>query len=374
VQGTISLTWLIYNSYLPKLLGDFGFSKELAVNLIILENTLAIVMEPLFGGLSDRKQRWLGTRFPFITAGAIASSALFIAIPSIVTFFQPSVVSRSFLPILLVAWSFAMTIFRSPAIALLGRYAQVPELPLAVSLLTLTGGIVAAFKPVASKFILGFSPIFAFTLGSLVLLGACGVLRYVSPPPRPDLEIPLEAENTTIPIQSLAFIFATGCGIAWGSRLVTEIFSKTLQAQFRGESTDILMLWIGLVMAIAAIPAGIFAVKIGNAKAMIGGIVAIIPAMFLIVYVGINIGTLILAVAAYSLILNGVIPFALSSVSSRWSGLVIGIYFGGFSLAMALFPIVFPSLGEITPLGGAIGAALAFVMAAACIASIPKSS
>lgn len=41
---------------------------------------------------------------------------------------------------------------------------------------------------------------------------------------------------------------------------------------------------------------------------------------------------------------------------------------------MALFPIVFPSLGEITPLGGAIGAALAFVMAAACIASIPKSS
>jgi hypothetical protein len=122
----------------------------------------------------------------------------------------------------------------------------------------------------------------------------------------------------------LAFIFATGCGIAWGSRLVTEIFSKTLQAQFRGESTDILMLWIGLVMAIAAIPAGIFAVKIGNAKAMIGGIVAIIPAMFFIVYVGINIGTLILAVAAYSLILNGVIPFALSSVSSLWSGLVIG--------------------------------------------------
>jgi len=48
--GAITLTWVIYNLYLPQLLGQFGFPKQLAVGLLILENALAVVMEPLMGG------------------------------------------------------------------------------------------------------------------------------------------------------------------------------------------------------------------------------------------------------------------------------------------------------------------------------------
>jgi Na+/melibiose symporter-like transporter len=76
VQGAIALTWVIYNLYLLKLLTDFGFPKTLATGLLIIENILAAVMEPLMGALSDQTQRWVGTRFPFISVGVVLASAL----------------------------------------------------------------------------------------------------------------------------------------------------------------------------------------------------------------------------------------------------------------------------------------------------------
>jgi Na+/melibiose symporter-like transporter len=50
VQGAIALTWVIYNLYLLQLLTDFGFPKGFATGVLILENILAAVMEPLMGG------------------------------------------------------------------------------------------------------------------------------------------------------------------------------------------------------------------------------------------------------------------------------------------------------------------------------------
>ncbi len=49
-------------------------------------------------------------------------------------------------------------------------------------------------------------------------------------------------------------------------------------------------------------------------------------------------------------------------------GLGIGMYFGGFALAMSLFGVIFPKLQAITPFVGATGGALAFFLAGVCIA------
>ena len=209
LQAAITLTWLVYNLYLPQLLTQFGFPASLAVGLLVLENALGVVLEPVMGGLSDQAIRWLGSRFPFISVGVILASTLFIAIPCIVTFIPPTEVIRGILPLALVAWALAMTVFRSPAISLLGRYSKIPkELPLAASILTLAGGIVGSFRGIANTFILSLGPIFAFSLASFVLLGAAFTLRFFHPP-----EIPANPENTEIikiPITKLSLILATG--------------------------------------------------------------------------------------------------------------------------------------------------------------------
>lgn len=78
-----------------------------------------------------------------------------------------------------------MAVFRSPATALLGKYASKNDLPLAGSLLTLASGIITAFKPISTNFILSLGAVFSFAVGSFVLLGAALLLRYVNPPEEP---------------------------------------------------------------------------------------------------------------------------------------------------------------------------------------------
>ncbi|MEH2157302.1 MFS transporter [Nostoc sp.] len=366
VQGAITLTWLIYNIYLPQLLTQFGFPASLAIGLVLVENALGAVLEPMMGGLSDQARRWVGTRFPFISVGMILSSALFIAIPCVVSLIPPTTVMRSLLPIVLVAWAFAMTIFRSPAMCLLGMYATPAQLPLAVSFVTLAGGMIGAFRPISYKFILSLGPVYTFAIGSFVMLGAAAVLRLVNPPEA--LVDRHQAEIVKLPLEKLALILGTGFGVAWGIRFLMDVLGKVLKAQLNTDNIDVQMVWIGLAIAIASIPAGIFAVKIGNRQAMLCGICAIIPSLLIMISVGAQIPIIVLIVAGFSLIVNGAIPFALGLVPQRWVGLGIGIYFGGFALAMSLFGIIFPQPQGITPFVGAVGGSLAFFLAGVCIA------
>lgn len=370
VQGAITLTWIIYNLYLPQLLAQFGFPKQFAVGLLILENALAVVMEPLMGGLSDQTKRWVGSRFPFISVGVVLSSALFIAIPTIAIFGKQT--ERWVLPVVLVAWALAMTVFRSPAISLLGRYATPAELPLAASLLTLAGGIIGAFKPIANRFVLSWGAAFTFAIGSFILLGAAAILRWFNS----RVVTPDQPANTTgaqlLSIPALGLILGTGGGVAWGTRFLMETLPKVLKAQLGVANVDWLMVGIAIALAFAALPAGAWAVRVGNRRAMLIGIGATVSLLQLMVFIPswLTLGAAVVGlIAAFSLVVNGAVPFALALVPSYWAGLGAGMYFSGAAGAASLFGMVFPEVKAITPVTGAVGGAIAFLTAAVCIAA-----
>ncbi|MEM8604451.1 MAG: MFS transporter, partial [Cyanobacteria bacterium P01_H01_bin.121] len=181
VQGAIALTWVIYNLYLKTLLVAFGFPVVAATAVIIIENLLAALMEPLMGSLSDNMQYWFGSRFPFVAFGTVIASACFNMITTIYVFGSDTGPIRWLLPIMMVAWALAMTIFRSPVLSLLGRYAFATNLPQAASILTLVGGLAGALGPISSQLILQLGPLFAFTAGSIVMLVGAAALRWVGP-------------------------------------------------------------------------------------------------------------------------------------------------------------------------------------------------
>ena len=368
LQAAITLTWLVYNLYLPKLLTQFGFPPSLAASLLVLETTLGMILEPVMGGLSDQSFRWVGSRFPLISAGAILASSLFIAIPCVVTFIPPTEVIKGILPLVLIAWALAMTIFRSPAISLLGKYATPKNLPLAASFLTLAGGIVGSFRDIGNTFILSLGPIFAFSIGSFVLLLAVFTLRFFAPPETPVnqeiLKIPKIPKISEIPFAKLGLILVTGFSVAWGSRLLMDSIGKTLKTQLQTNNITTIMVGISLIMAFAALPAGFLATKIGNSQAMLAGICATILSIILL-NIGAHFLIILLALAGFSLIINGVIPFTLGIVPERWAGLGIGIYFSEFSLAMSLFGFVFPA--TITSVFAGFCSALAFSITGMCI-------
>ncbi len=381
VQGAITLCWIIYRLYLPQLLGQFGFPSELAGSLLIIESLLAVVMEPLMGSLSDQGQRWVGTRFPFISLGVILSSALYIAIPAIAILGNPTGGLRWLVLVVLIAWALAMTVFRSPAICLLGQYATPKALPQAASLLILSGGLISAFGPFANKLILGWGPGVTFALGSFVLLGATAILRFVHPPET----LPLAAENSelspigisNVQFLTLGLIFVTGAGTAWGSSFLMQILRKVVTNQFNGGNIEGVMFIIAIALAVAALPAGALAVKLGNRRMMLMGIGATIGLMMLITLMPslvVVVAAVAVLVVTFSLIVNGAFPFALSLVPPQRGGLSMGTYFGGGAAAGALFGVVFPqsSLSVMTPMTAAVLGAIAFFIAGLCIAASTK--
>ncbi len=373
VQGSITLAWIIYGAYLPKLLLELGLPLNMGLKLLIIESALAVLMEPVMGGLSDRSYQWVGSRFPFVAIGVVLSSALFILIPAVVIFGSPTDVFRWLLIGVLVLWSLAMTVFRSPAIAMLGKYATPKELPLAMSIVTLVGGFTGAFRPVANSFLLNnFPPLAIFALGSFILLGAAATLRSVQMPDVPTFPENMEPHRRS-PLIPLMLISITGTVVGGGTRFLMDVLGKLIKLQAGAENVSLIMVGVGIALALLALPAGKIATKYGNQLVLFlslgiagGGLLlmGLVPNLLWL--------AALLVIPAFSAIVNSVIPWILNLVPSEKSGLGIGSYFGGFSAAMAIFGLVFPDATLITPVMGAIYGTIAFGLAAISV-KIAKS-
>jgi hypothetical protein len=372
LQGAITLTWMLYRLYVPQLLAGFGFPGfDMAIG--ILEDALAVAIEPFAGWLSDKQRRWMGTRFPIIIVGAILSSLLFIMIPAIFIFGSPVSSWRWILPVVIVAWAVAMAMFRSPAVSLLGKYASQTQLPQAMSLLVLAGGVVGAIKPVTSGFILSLGPAFTFAIGSFVLLAAVAFLRSVNP----DATVSELSSDTQIDdrvsILSLGLIAITGMAVAWGSRAMAErILPDVLATQIPGIDIKLLMMGVGFALAFASWPAAKVAVRVGNRRTLLAGLATTAVLLLVMVFSqgAVAVGAIVMAaILSYSLVANGTVPFALSLVPPLRGGLGVGIYFGGFSLGMALYSIVFGAPLGLPVVNAAVIGAIAFLVAGVSVAA-----
>jgi MFS family permease len=336
-----------------------------------------MVMEPLMGSFSDRLQHQVGTRFPLVSLGVIVAAGCFLAIPTGL-FWGQGPLLRWLLPLIMVAWALAMTVFRSPAMSLLGRYAFATHLPQAASVLTLVGGLAGAAGPLANQFILGLGPLVAFAIGSGVLLLASVALGQFRPNAtvgsqgRPGTGKP--AATTPLDLSNLGLIFGAGVGIALGFRLVMTTFPTILKQNVTAIAPPLVMGLIFIALAVTAMPAGWWATRLGNHRAMLMGLALLV--LLTAVMNGVSSVALSLTLAvglggALSLVFNGTLPFALGLVPAEKAGLGIGLYFSGGALATCLFAS-WLTADHLPPQGKVLLAVLAFLLAALCVGVAAK--
>ncbi|NJO71015.1 MAG: MFS transporter [Oscillatoriales cyanobacterium RM1_1_9] len=363
--------WLIYRLYFSQLLDGVGL-RDWAQTIIVLEALITILVEPVAGSLSDQQKYWMGTRFPMIGLGSLLAALLFIAIPLVFSLNQPGPALRVLLAMVLLGWAGIMALFRSPAIALIGQYAIARALPQAMSVLIVVGGLVRAIQPITTGMILSWGPGITFALGSLSLLGAVIVIRWFHPNvaiPRVTIQPP--DLTRTLNLKSLGLIIGLGVFVAWGTRIILgDILSFALATQVPGSKLELLSFAILALLAVAALPAGRFAVKVGNHRALVIGLVmsgAVTLAMAVSQGAFVVFLAILILVASYSLVANGTIPFALYAVPIHRSGLGVGLYFSGFGLGMAFYDYLMPHLSQLSLISRAGIGAIAFLLGGVCV-------
>ncbi|MDX2256296.1 MAG: MFS transporter [Pseudanabaenaceae cyanobacterium bins.39] len=384
VQGAISLTWIAYAAYLPKFIEQvFGYAPSqaqgFATSLLILESAIAIFVEPLFGSLSDRWQRWYSSRMPLIITGTIIATVIFMALPAIVILGNSHEVVRFLLPCLAVLWAIAMSTFRSPVTCLLGSFAGATKLALAGSVLTLVGGLVGCLRPFASKFILNLGAPITFTIASISLLAGVAALRvamtYIPKQLNPHSES-LSMVNLARNFgRNLLMVVLVGAAIGLGSRLLMgELLPRTLESSLVGAvglSKEILIGMAMLYLAGIAIATGKLTHFFANNGLMIVSLGILATGVWLL-----SLGQgaialipiLLCLIASLSIVNNGMVAFALTTVPQGLSGLTVGTFFAGLSGANAIFGYLVPkssvlSLDQVVWLS-----ATAFLVAGVAIA------
>jgi len=121
---------------------------------------------------------------------------------------------------------------------------------------------------------------------------------------------------------------------------------------------------------LTVIPAGQLASKLGNARVMLLGIGITLVALASLSIPGNPFvpGLVILLGAAFSLIANGTIPFALALVPPDRAGLGTGFYFGGAALAGSSFGMATAQFGGLAPAIVAVIGIVALLIAGGCVA------
>ena len=159
--------WQAYDNIIPKILTDkFGMSQAWSGFIMALDNILAVVLLPVFGAISDRHNGRFGKRTPFIIVGTISAAVALVALTvadnlqlanidagvaeigvensAERTAYAWSVTTSHPLPliifiVLLLLVLLSMSIFRSPAVALMPDVTPKPLRSKANAIINLMG-------------------------------------------------------------------------------------------------------------------------------------------------------------------------------------------------------------------------------------------
>src|SRR5262249_4704743 len=79
IQLAVTLGWMAYAHFQPRILDDIGLSR-LDTVLSVYVAAAGAILGPLAGGLADLTVRRAGSRFPVVVAGGFLAGVLFVAV------------------------------------------------------------------------------------------------------------------------------------------------------------------------------------------------------------------------------------------------------------------------------------------------------
>jgi MFS family permease len=260
LYASIVIGWIAYEQYQPKLLVQFHFT-HFTFLLAVAQAIILTVTPPLAGRLGDRYRFTRGHRFPVISLGISFAAMVFMAV-AFTLLSSPGEVFRWVLPLLIVCWLVAMSIFTSPALSTIETFIPVEKLPKAMAILTITANLLYSLEPVIvdiidyigapGTFIAG--GVLTFLSGFALKKNAMDLFTENSQQPsRPQAPIVFDSRRS-----SYSFIFLMGLVLGTATTMLFNIFPDVLQVKLadllNNTSSKVLLVGILTVSGILSLP------------------------------------------------------------------------------------------------------------------------
>lgn len=348
---SITLTWSVYNSYVPIFLGDLlkdvAYRTTLIGAIMTLDNIAAVTLQPYFGALSDRTWTRAGRRMPFLVAGMPVAAVFFGLIP----------VARFSLPLMMmviVVMNLAMTAFRAPTVALMPDITPSPLRSKANGVINFMGGLGALLAFFAFSRLYKADPALPFAATSAVLAAVLVALYlFIKEPARPEVE---KRESVGV-IQALREVWADPDRSTW--RLLLAIFAwfigwSGVEALFtlygvevwgmQAADASFILGFFSLSFLVFAIPSGFLATAIGRRRTILAGLVGL--GLMLLLMAGSSPGAvltveLLLAGASWALVNINSYPMVVDTTTPARIGAYTGLYYFFSTLAAIVAPPLF---------------------------------
>ena len=366
--------WQAYDNVIPLILTNkFGMNQTWSGVIMALDNLFALFLLPLFGALSDKTNTKFGRRTPYIFIGTICAVLVFIFLPLIDTLWL------FIFALLLVLLS--MSIFRSPAVALMPDVTCKPYRSKAnavINLMGTAGGmIVLVFGTIfktSEEHKTDFFPYILATAG-LMLLGLIVFLFTVREKKWaaemiedaekyfPDKE---EEERETVggkltksQVVSLVLILASVALWYMGYNAVTSKYSL-YATNVLGHDYNLTMMIAQGAAIIAYIPVGLVASKMGRKKTVLIGVALLFTAFLTAAFMRKGSSPIImytlfaLAGIGWATINVNSFPMVVELAKSSDTGRYTGFYYTASMAAQTLTPVlsgvIMDAAGNMLPL------------------------
>lgn len=366
--------WQAYDNVIPLILTNkFGMNQTWSGVIMALDNLFSLFLLPLFGALSDKTNTKFGRRTPYIFIGTICAVLVFIFLPLIDTLWL------FILALLLVLLS--MSIFRSPAVALMPDVTCKPYRSKAnavINLMGTAGGmIVLVFGTIfktSEEHKTDFFPYILATAG-LMLLGLIVFLLTVREKKWaaemiedaekyfPDKE---EEERETVggkltksQVVSLVLILASVALWYMGYNAVTSKYSL-YATNVLGHDYNLTMMIAQGAAIVAYIPVGLVASKMGRKKTVLIGVALLFTAFLTAAFMRKGSSPIImytlfaLAGIGWATINVNSFPMVVELAKSSDTGRYTGFYYTASMAAQTLTPVlsgvIMDAAGNMLPL------------------------
>lgn len=343
----ISVTWSVYNAFMPKILSNFISSATIIGIIMTLDNYIAIIVQPTVGALSDTINTRVGKRMPFIMAGMPLATVFILLLANYTNFIT--------LIIFLVLMNISMSLFRSPVVSLMPDITYEENRSMANSIINFMGGLGAVLAYFIGSKLWDKSSKYPFYLAAALMFISFIVLITFIKEKRDVIAYKKEEKEKPGILKSLGtagsnknlliLLLAILCWfIAYNG---IETFFTLYGVNYLKVSTSaaaISFTFISAAFLLFAIPAGILGTKLGKAKTIVMGLIGMICCLIIAYFIKNITGIRIMFIFAgifWAFININSYPFVTDMVNEDRIGTSTGLYYLFSSIAFILSPVLF---------------------------------